>query len=420
MSININKAYEIDAEPKLWAKLYRQAAKDFAREISFFPRCPDGPRQKIAILSHENPDGDAIGATLGLYHMLKKKQDGKTSARIKSIAKPGQVVLHRNTGHDAMNGTADVIMINPGPIPQWLNFLPGIKFIKRPDELPPGYVPDCAVVLDVPDEDKLGAGKRIFDAASRKIWIDHHQYKDTDWQMDEWLISKFSVIDSRAGACCEMLSHIFYYYSKYASPSIHSALKQELNRDAATALAIGLHADTGGLRWSGTNCNSSLALATLQRAGANWTDISSSISQRSWAEQKFVAHFINDNASTFEKDGKLVWCVLKQREIMRFGVGDEVTPWTSNVLYQLEQVPDVQMVVMFIELPNNVTCVRIRSNYDWLPVDDFAKFFPPEFCTGKGHKKASGYKIFHGANGFGIREAARLFLDVVKREGKFR
>ena len=43
-------------------------------DLSVLQKLLREPRQKILILSHRNPDGDAIGASLGLYNLLTRME----------------------------------------------------------------------------------------------------------------------------------------------------------------------------------------------------------------------------------------------------------------------------------------------------------------------------------------------------------
>ncbi|HRT37661.1 MAG TPA: DHH family phosphoesterase, partial [Caldisericia bacterium] len=67
------------------------------------------------IISHENPDGDAVGSTLGLYFGLKKM--GK-----------------------------EVVPVLPNKVPRIYSFLNGAEFIQNDfeGELDVGIILDCA------------------------------------------------------------------------------------------------------------------------------------------------------------------------------------------------------------------------------------------------------------------------------------
>ena len=92
---------------------------------------------KVTILSHLNPDGDAIGTSLGLYSILKAE---------------GKLV-------EIVNATKI--------LPMHLNFLPNFSKIKNRVEFEEGLIIAC----DTGSLDRLG-----FDVTGRDILnIDHHQ-----------------------------------------------------------------------------------------------------------------------------------------------------------------------------------------------------------------------------------------------------
>ena len=108
--------------------------------------------QRVLITAHVNPDGDAVGASLGLAALLREK--GKTAT----------VVLDDK-------------------LPRNLAFLPGYDEIRRPDGTPPDV--DLLVVLDA-DPDRVGDALKGISGVPL-LNIDHHI---TNKQMPISTISK--------------------------------------------------------------------------------------------------------------------------------------------------------------------------------------------------------------------------------------
>ena len=95
----------------------------------------------ILILTHENPDGDAIGSSLGFMHGLKK-----------------------------LNKKVDVFIPEANAM---YAFLPGFEDIKK--ELPEEETYDLCVSLDSSDVERLGTfGRPWFEKIKNTIVIDHH------------------------------------------------------------------------------------------------------------------------------------------------------------------------------------------------------------------------------------------------------
>ena len=94
----------------------------------------------ILILTHENPDGDAIGSSLGFMHALKK------------IGK-------------------EVTVLIPTANPMY-SFLPGFNEIKKEIEDYKNY--DLCIALDSSDLERLHVCKPYFELIENTIVIDHH------------------------------------------------------------------------------------------------------------------------------------------------------------------------------------------------------------------------------------------------------
>ena len=98
--------------------------------------------RRILLCTHINPDGDAIGSTLAVYHVLKKM------------------------GKDVTCACAD-------PVPGKLMMLPGADVFVQPDGLE-GQTFDLAFALDAADKGRIGAVGNAFDQAPFSVQLDHH------------------------------------------------------------------------------------------------------------------------------------------------------------------------------------------------------------------------------------------------------
>ena len=112
------------------------------------------PENKIVILTHFNPDGDAIGSSLGLKHYLKNK------------------------GLDAE-------IVVPNDFPKFLKWMPEAKKItiadyKRKKAAERIFEADVIFILDFNASHRAGqlVGPWIDKAKGKKILIDHHQQPD--------------------------------------------------------------------------------------------------------------------------------------------------------------------------------------------------------------------------------------------------
>ena len=172
---------------------------------------------RFLITSHLNPDGDAIGTSLGIARMLRRL--GKVTRiwlrdplpAIYAPAAEGERIhfgLEPPTGH--------------------------------PDDF------DAAIVLECPGLDRCGLEEQI--SALEMINIDHH--------LGNELYGAVNWVDSASPAVGEMVLRVA------------QAMKLELDSSTATALFMAVSTDTGGFRFANATERAFTAGADLVREGA--------------------------------------------------------------------------------------------------------------------------------------------------------
>lgn len=169
--------------------------------------------EKIVVLTHESPDGDAIGSSLAMKLMLE--QLGKQ---------------------------ADVI------IPEYSRlfaFLPAADQIKTESEIK-NY--DLAISVDCADLKRL-AKSEYFENATKTIVIDHHGSNK--------MYGDMNFVNPVSPACCEILAGMFGYFNI------------DITKDIGTCLVTGIITDTGGFRHDGVNPETFEFTAELMRKGVN-------------------------------------------------------------------------------------------------------------------------------------------------------
>src|SRR5690554_5538348 len=165
----------------------------------------------IIVVAHRNPDGDAIGSSLGLYYYLKK------------------------LGHN-------VTVIMPNDFPDFLKWLPGVDTIKiyEKDGASCSNLIEKADVIFTLDFNTLERVGEMMQPSLEKseaqfIMIDHHQ------QPSDYAVVTYS--DTSMSSTCEMVFHFI------------KSLDHEVNvsKDLATNLYRGIMADTGWSRYESTS-----------------------------------------------------------------------------------------------------------------------------------------------------------------------
>jgi len=154
------------------------------------------------ITVHTSPEGDALGAELGFYNLIKK------------LGKRG-------------------VIINEDKLPYGYDFLPGNKLIRPLNKSSKNVDFDCFVALDCADLKRTGDVYKLNKDKKPVLNIDHHisnrNFGDLNW------------VDPNASSCSEM---VYKLYKKLQLP---------MDKDTAVALYTGIMTDTGSFRYSNTS-----------------------------------------------------------------------------------------------------------------------------------------------------------------------
>lgn len=142
----------------------------------------------IVLLCHNNPDGDAIGSTLAMYHTLKK------------LGKEVDIVIK--------------------DVPTKFSFIEGYNEIKESSEKQ--Y--NLGIILDTANIERLNNPNDIFNNIDKKIVIDHHKTNTNYGDLNYVEVSP---------ANCQILYKII------------KNMNVEIDEKIATPLATGLLTDTG-------------------------------------------------------------------------------------------------------------------------------------------------------------------------------
>jgi phosphoesterase RecJ-like protein len=172
--------------------------------------------QSILLVSHSNPDGDAIGALLATGLALK--------------------ALHK-----------DVHMYNGSTIPAVYRFLPSVQLIEQKVNNIDDY--DTVVVLDCGALERVGKMAPQISKARMVINIDHH--------VTNTRFGHMHLIDPNACATAELVYRII------------KQLKIKISSHMAAAIYTGILTDTGSFRFSSTNQQAFAICTEMIGCGAN-------------------------------------------------------------------------------------------------------------------------------------------------------
>ncbi|MHA7609258.1 DHH family phosphoesterase [Elizabethkingia meningoseptica] len=318
------------------------------------------PDKEIVIVTHYNPDGDAIGSSLGLKHALK-------SAGIEAT------------------------IVVPNDFPRFLKWMPDSKQImisefKRKKVAEILHNADVIFCLDFNTLSRIGfIGEWIARSSAAKILIDHHQMPD---EFD------YVYSDTTIPATCQMVYHFLEAMG----------WESNISEDSAICLYTGIMTDTGGFRFRSTSATTHRIIANLIERGADPAQITSD----TWDTNTISRlHLLSLVLSRIEliKEGTVAVLWLKREEMEQFGFEKGATEGFVN--YGLS-VLGVKMSAFFMEdIQEDFIKISFRSK-DELDVNQFSR----SYFSGGGHINAAG-----GRSELSMEDTIQRFKEIIEKEG---
>ena len=271
--------------------------------------------KNIVILTHENPDGDAIGSSLALYKQLK-----------------------------IMNKDVELIL------PKYSrNFesLPGIKEASLEKGTRQQY--DLAISLDSATIKLLSDWADYFDEAKERVVIDHHSTNT--------MFGDLNYVEISSPACAQTLYEIFKYYN------------WDVNAEIGTCLMTGIITDTGGFQYSGISSETFKIASELIKKGVNISKIyKQMLETRSRAS--FELKRIALNRMEFLEDGKIAFTYITKRDEKKTKAefGDY-----EGIVNEGKNIEGVEVSVFLHELDDGFKA-SLRSN-NYVNVSDVCLMF---------------------------------------------
>jgi len=295
----------------------------------------DSPKN-IVISGHVNPDADALGSTLALYHYL-------------------QTLGHR------------VQVIMPSELPQMLDFMPGFHLIwnyERKQKTSNATIlqADILFSLDYSALDRLDSMESVWrKATGYKVLIDHHMQPEDFAQSRLWRTSSSSTAEL-----------VYDYFAELG------ALEQ-VPLMAFECLYVGILGDTGRFQHA-TNAHLFRIIADMTERGLNSNYITNMMTN-SFSEKKMrlLGHCINK--MSFLEGLDVGYIALSQAEHQEFNIqrGD-----LEGVVNTILQIRRIKVAALITERKDRVK-LSLRSKGDF-SVQEVCK----NHFNGGGHRNASG------------------------------
>src|SRR5947207_6408108 len=290
-------------------------------------------RDRFLVVTHENPDGDALGSLLATTLAL------------------------RQLGKDAV-----MYLAGSSPVPREYTMLE-LGELER--ELPADFGERTLVAVDCAKADRMGPDPTLVERAAFVVDIDHHH--------DNTRFGDVNLIVADASSTGEVLRDVF------------AELGVEVTPELAEPLYIALVTDTGRFQYTNTTPKALRLAAELVEAGADIHAVFQQVYESvEFAKLKLLARALG-RAEVLE-GGRIVVSHLLRTDFAEVGAAE---PYSEGIIDYLRAVEGAELAVLIREQLNAPTQAHkgsLRSSIDELDVSAIARRF-----GGGGHRQAAGF-----------------------------
>ncbi len=313
--------------------------------------------RKILIVTHHNPDGDAIGSSLGLYHYLKQIPDCKINVLV------------------------------PNDHPQFLAWMSGneaITIFERNRESGKKLLNEAEVVfcLDFNSFNRVGSFSDDLAASGAvKIMIDHHPFPETYF---DYIFSN-TLTSSTAELVYDFI--------------VSMGGKDKITRELAECLYTGIITDTGSFSYLCNYEKTYLVVAHLIRTGIDGEKIHGYVYDTFSEERLRLLGYSLSERLVVISEYHTAYIYLSKADFKRFKfqVGD-----TEGLVNYPLSIKGIRFSALFREQDNKVRMsLRSKGNFS---VNEFAR----EHFSGGGHTNAAG-----GDSLVGLKETLGKFESLL-------
>lgn len=279
------------------------------------------------VAAHVQPDGDALGAALGLSLLLREL------------------------------GKSVVIAIDPDQVPEKYRFLPGIETVARPHT----FKGDTLITVDVATPERLGDSQGALEVVERVINIDHHP--------DNPRFGAVNWIEPEMTSTSEMIMELWRA----------SGIKVTL--DAAICIYVGMLTDTGKWQYSNTTSNALRTAADLVDLGVEPSKIFSNIYESNttgWLRLMGIGL----TATVIDQDLRFAYAIVTRADLE---VAGAKAAEVENLVDRLRSLADVDVVLVIKETKAGEFKGSTRSGGQ-VDVSALAQLY-----GGGGHHNAAGF-----------------------------
>lgn len=314
--------------------------------------------KKIVITTHLSPDGDAIGASLALYHFIK-------------------------------NRGGNVMVLVPNSFPYFLKWMSAANEIEIFEYNPSAghkilMNADLIFSLDYNVFKRVGDMGPILESSSAtKVLIDHHPSPDGSFDI---IVSKPQI-----SSTSELIFRLIYQSGGYV----------ELTKSGAESIYCGMMTDTGGFTYNSADPETFEIISLLLRKGINKDTIYSNVFNN-YSEDRFrlLGFILSQRMDVYhDKHSALLYLSNEDQSQFIFTKGD--TEGFVNYPLSIKGI----IFATFIREEEGIVKLSFRSRKSFR-CNDFAS----EFFNGGGHINASGGE-FQGS----LEEALKVYYEGLEK-----
>lgn len=258
----------------------------------------------IVLLTHEMPDGDAVGSTIAMYIALKR--------------------LGKNV---------DMIIEN---CPRTYDFLPFRNEIKE-EGSQEKY--DLTIALDCSDIKRLNGFSNYFETAKDRIVIDHHG--------SNTMFGDINFVNPVSPACCQILVLVLEY------------LGVEIDKEIGTCILAGIITDTGGFKYEAVTAETFELVAQLINKGINVSNVYKKVLQMI-SRSSFELRKIAMNRLEFLEEGKISFTYITKKDEEDWNA---VTGEHEGIVEMARDIEGVEVAVFLRETENGYKASLRSNNY---------------------------------------------------------
>jgi len=284
------------------------------------------------VVSHVQPDGDAVSSTLAVGWLL--------SCLGKKFT-----------------------MINEGSIPKRMKMLWHAEDILNLSEQQPDRKFSHVICVDCADFARVGYTKQLFADDASIVNIDHHPTNDR--------YGAVNLVVPEAAATAEILYDLLNLFEVNWNPEI------------ATAVYTGLLTDTGGFRYSNTSPKVMQIASDLLSYGVNGPEIAETLlEEMTLPQMKILVEALK--TLSLSEDGKIAWVYVTPEQMESCGA---VSEDLEGIVNYPRNIQGVEVGILFKSMKSGMVKASMRSA-GRVDVAALAQTF-----GGGGHVRAAGCSI---------------------------